>query len=69
MRKKTSQSESPNIAFVGREKNGFQPVGLINNGDTTIVMPEDQSKPFYHPDAAVIIKLFPHVYKPVTEKG
>jgi hypothetical protein len=60
-------SENPNIAFVGSRDNR-EPFSLINNGDTTIVMPEDQSKPFFHPDAAMICKLFPWLYKPVVAK-
>jgi hypothetical protein len=69
-KKKTAPVEpgAPNIAFVG-EKNGHQPLQLINNGDATIVMPEDQSKPFHHAEAKTICKLYGWLYKPVTPKG
>ena len=67
MQKKRS-SQEPNIAFVGRNKNGFQPLTLINNGDDTIIMPKDQSKPFYHEEAKTICRLFPLFYKPVKAK-
>jgi len=56
-----------NIAFVG-EKNGYQPLTAIHNGDQTIVLPEDQSKPFYHVEAKTIIRLFRYLYKPVVQK-
>ena len=70
MKKAISNKQSaPNIAFVGRDKNGFQPLTEINNGDTTIALPEDQSKPFYHPEAKTICRLFPHHYKRVLPKG
>jgi hypothetical protein len=62
------KKDKPNIAFVGRAKNHFQPLTVINNGDTMIVLPEDQSKPFFHQEAATIIRLFPTHYKPVRDK-
>lgn len=63
-----AKNDQPNIAFIGREKNGFQPLTLINDGDTTIVLPADQSKPFFHAEAKRIIRLYPWIYKPVKSK-
>lgn len=61
-------SESkPNIAFVGK-KDRRDPLLLINNGDTTIVLPANQSKPFFHLEAAVIVRLYPLLYKPVLPR-
>jgi hypothetical protein len=67
--KKKSKAENPpnsalpNIAFVG-SKDGREPLMLINNGHSTIVMPADQDKPFFHLEAKTICKLFPLLYKP-----
>jgi hypothetical protein len=65
---KKNRSMAPNIAFVGRNKNRFEPLRQINNGDMTIKLPADQSKPFFHPDGKKICKLYPHHYKPVIPK-
>jgi hypothetical protein len=68
-KKSESEKPAPNIAFVGRGKNNFQPLRLINNGDATHQLPEDQSKPFFHEDAKTICRLFPTHYKKVEPKG
>ncbi len=60
--------KDPNIAFVGK-RDGHQPLMLINNGDTTIKLPKKQAQPFFHVDAAKIIRLFPYLYKPVRPKN
>lgn len=62
--KTTISDDSPNLAFVGK-KDGKEPFTQINNGNTTIILPEDQSKPFYHAEASTICQLFPLIYKPV----
>lgn len=76
MRKKTSKKaappaapaeHAPNICFVGA-KDGREPFSLINNGSETIVLPEDQSKPFYHAEASTIVRLYGWLYKPVKPK-
>jgi hypothetical protein len=66
-KKEEVSEESPNIAFVGG-KDGKEPLPLINNGSSTIVLPADQSKPFFHVDAKTIIRLFPWLYKKVVDK-
>lgn len=63
----TVSTVSPNIAFVGA-KDGKQPFAFIYNGNTMIVMPEDQSKPFFHAEAKKICRLFPLLYKAVLSK-
>lgn len=66
MKPKSSAQEKlkPNVAFVGA-KRGKEPILFISNGDLTIRLPKDQSKPFHHPDAARIVRLLPELYKPV----
>jgi hypothetical protein len=66
-KKDLQNTPEPNIAFVG-EKDGKQPLLQIHNGDTTIILPEDQSKPFYHAEAKTIVRLFRYLYKPVIQK-
>lgn len=53
----------PNIALVGEK--GLR---VINTASQTIRLPEDQSKPFFHKDARLIIQTFSDFYKPVTSK-
>jgi hypothetical protein len=60
--------KEPNISFVG-DKDGKRPLRQIVNGDQTIKLPANQSKPFFHKDAKVIIRLYGWLYKPVTAKG
>ncbi|MBX3288458.1 MAG: hypothetical protein KF855_03840 [Acidobacteria bacterium] len=58
----------PNIAFVGA-KDGREPVESISDADLTIVLPKDQSRPFFHKEAVRICRLLPWLYKPVEPKG
>lgn len=39
------------------------------NGARIVKLPPDQSKPFTHPNADLILKLLPELYKKVTRKG
>lgn len=57
----------PNITFVGARL-GKLPPGFISNGDSTITLRQDQSKPFYHKDAETIIRLYPELYKAVETR-
>lgn len=59
--------QTPNIAFVGK-KNGREPLRRITNGDQMISLPKNQSKPFYHKDAKLIIRLYGWLYKTVKSK-
>lgn len=54
----------PNISFIGK-KDGRDPLMLINNGDTAIVLPDNQDEPFFHNEAPTIVRLFPYLYKKV----
>lgn len=62
-----AQQNEPNIMFVG--KGTLTPVQSISNGMDTITLPSDQSAAFYHPQAAVIVRLFPNLYKQYVIKG
>lgn len=55
----------PNIAFVGKN---HPPIEFVTDGENLIQLPAGQSAPFYHPDAARIIRLLPELYKPVVKK-
>lgn len=57
----------PNIAFVGKKDEREAPLQLTD-GDNIITLPANQSKPFYHPDAKLIIRLYGWLYKPVVSK-
>lgn len=59
-------ADSPNIAFIG--KDGSEPLRRIQNGDQSIDLPENQAKPFFHPDAKIICRLYGWLYKPVKTK-
>ncbi|HEX8248970.1 MAG TPA: hypothetical protein VF599_12405 [Pyrinomonadaceae bacterium] len=67
--KPEKSSPQSNIAFVGK-KDGREPILSITNGETVIVLPtaNAQSKPFYHPNAKTIVRLFPELYKPVRQR-
>jgi len=54
----------PNVAFVGDK-----PLREVNAQGLNIVLPEDQSKPFYHEQAQFLIRHYPDIYKPVIDKG
>lgn len=58
------EQTKPNIAFVGKK----DAPAKISDGMDTLVLPEDQSKPFYHKDAVRIIQIAPELYKPVIDK-
>lgn len=62
---KTEDVHAPNIAFVGGRE-GREPLRAINNGSSEILLPADQSKPFYHEQASTIIRLYGWLYKPVS---
>lgn len=55
----------PNIVFIGTGK----AVTQINDGMTSMVLPEDQSKPFYHAEAARLCRLFPNKFKRFQRLG
>ena len=67
--------KEPNLAFVGKGKDGKTDVSKafkqINSGSTKIhlPLPAAQAKPFYHPMADEIIAAMPHLYKKFTPKG
>ena len=65
---KKSEKPQPNIAFIGA-KNGYSPVRLINTEPKNLRLPANQSKPFYHKHAEVIVRLFPYLYKKVISKS
>lgn len=50
--------KAPNLEFIGVE-----PVEFFHYHGELIVLPEDQSEPFYHEKAAVITRLLPTMYK------
>lgn len=54
----------PNICLVGDKG-----LTTVNSQGVAIELPKDQSKPFYHENAGFIIRHYPHLYKPVIEKG
>jgi hypothetical protein len=56
--------KEPNIAFVGA-KDKKEPLRTIVNGDQVIKLPANQSKPFFHKEAKVIIRLYGWLYKRV----
>ena len=60
-----NEKKENNIAFVGDGK----PLREVNTASEKIALPEDQSKPFYHERARFMCQTFPHLYKPVKEKG
>jgi hypothetical protein len=64
MENKTTE-QKPNIAFVGEG----EPLKGVNTASGRIDLPREQTKPFYHPDAALVIRTFPALYKPIAEKG
>lgn len=55
---------APNIAFVGEG----EPFKFFNTATGRISLPEDQSKPFYHEKAKIIIATWPLLYKPIVAK-
>ena len=74
----------PNVAFVGKvdkwdaEKNKFvkvagEPFKGYNTATKHVTLPpvDEQLKPggFYFEGAAELVRLFPHLYKPVKAKG
>lgn len=61
--------EQPNIKFIGG-RIGREPIRAFVDGNVIVALPLDseQSKPFYHAEAARIARLFPLLYKPVTDK-
>lgn len=61
------QQTKPNIAFVGQKLNR-EALRKISDGMDTIRLPEDQTKPFFHKDAARIVQIAPELYKPVIDK-
>lgn len=56
---------APNIAYVGEG----EPFKFFNTATGRISLPGDQSKPFYHEKAELIINTWPLLYKPVVAKG
>ncbi|MBS1797458.1 MAG: hypothetical protein JSS81_26785 [Acidobacteria bacterium] len=68
MKTKKPAPPAPNIAFIGaRDKK--DPLRVISNGDSPAIrLPKNQSKPFYHPQAKTICRLFGWLYKPVVGK-
>lgn len=65
-----TEKPKPNIAFAASSES--EPiVGKFNIGTLPVELPsaKEQQKPFYHPDAGLIICSFRHLYKPVKAKG
>ena len=52
------------IKFVGA-KSGKQPLQQLTDGNNLIELPENQAKPFDHPDARAILQHAPELYKQV----
>lgn len=58
----------PNIAYVGKGED-VKPLERINAPGVKIILPADQSQPFYLEQADFVIRQFPYLYKHVKEKG
>ena len=56
----------PKIKFIGKDT---APPAFLMNGREKIELPADQTKPFSHPLAKMILKTFPELYKPDVAKG
>jgi hypothetical protein len=56
------------IKFVGK-KLGLKPLKAFTDGTRRIVLPENQSRAFSHPDARAILQHSPEAYKPVVPKA
>ena len=64
-------SKSPTtfkIKFVGG-KSGESAPSFLTDGNTRIVLPTDQSKPFAHASAKRILRVAPELYKRVGVRG
>jgi hypothetical protein len=61
------EEKENNVAFVGEAP--WKPLVEVQTAYGSVKLPQDQSKPFYHPEAALLIRTFPHLYKPVKAKG
>ena len=60
-KEETVASNPPNIKYVGPEGKHLR---RINSGmRKTIILPEDQSKPFYHERAGEVISQYRGLYK------
>jgi hypothetical protein len=64
-KKPAMEKNEPNIAFIGEG----DPLLRITTPTGSVDLPEKQDKPFYHEQAADVIRVFPHLYKHVTKKG
>jgi hypothetical protein len=65
VKKEVAKGPEPNIAYVGPD--GKQ-LSKINSGmRKSIILPEDQSKPFYHERAGEIISQYRGLYKKVEK--
>ena len=69
-------SSGPNIKFSGRRRPGSAapaPLERIHFHGRVIELPaadtQKRKRLFYHADAALISKLFPHLYKNVIRRG
>lgn len=81
--KGAEEAAEPNLKFVGkdREVNGktipAEALRRINHGEESIMLPgeganadtEGQRAGFYHPAAALIVRLYPELYKLMVRKG
>lgn len=67
MAKKEEKRDSANVAFIGDAP--WKPLTSVQTASGHFKLPEDQSKPFYHKESGFLIRTFPHLYKPVKEKG
>lgn len=54
------------IKFVGK-KDGKKPLTQFTDGNELVVLPENQSRAFDHPNARAILQHAPELYKPVTK--
>jgi hypothetical protein len=68
-RRQKAENETPNLMFIGRD--GKRPLVSIRDGQTEIILPSvsAQASPFYHAEAARIVRLYPHYYKYLVAKG
>ncbi len=62
-----SKSKSK-IKFVGKRL-GLEPLKSFTDGSRRIVLPENQSRAFAHPDARAILQHAPELYKKVIRRA
>lgn len=61
------EKDKANVAYVGEAP--WKPLTSVQTAEGHFKLPADQSKPFFDQNAGFLIRTFPHLYKPVKEKG